>query len=382
MAKFDFARFIDRLEGEPKPPEEFSPEEKEVLLKTGIDPEGRGRSGSFFMCDHRVSECTIKQEGLEVLPIRVALERYGLKDHFWKALEPDRDIFTKRVDQHLEGGYFIRAFRGARVTFPIQACLYISIDRLAQDVHNVVIAEEDSELHIITGCTTSPHVRSGLHVGISEFFVKKGARLTFTMIHNWPEEMVVRPRTAILVEEGGVFVSNYICLVPARDLQAYPTAILKGPGAVATFQSVLLGRPGSLMDLGSRVILEAEGTRAEIISRNVSTGGRIIARGHLVGEAPRVKGHLECRGLILSGEGIIHAIPELEARAEDVELSHEAAVGKIAKEELEYLMARGLSEEEATSLIIKGFLTMEIKGLPEALKGELDRIIAQTKDAL
>ena len=256
------------------------------------------------------------------------------------------------------------------------------MDRLAQDVHNVVSAEEGSELHVITGCATSPHVRSGLHVGVSEFYVKRGARLIFTMVHNWPEDMAVRPRTAIFVEEGATFISNYVCLMPARDLQMYPTAVLRGRGAVATFQSVLLARPGSLMDVGSRVILREEGCRTEVISRNVSTGGRIIARGHLVGEAPGVKGHLECRGLMLSGEGLIHAVPELEARMAGVEMSHEAAVGKIAREEIEYLMSRGLSEEEATSLIIKGFLSLDIEGLPPLLKEEIDRVIAETEKAL
>lgn len=381
MSEIDLSQFLERTDLS-KDLRDLSKEEKEALLRAGIEPEGKGRSGSFFMCDHKVSECSVKQEGLEVLPIQVALERYGLEDYLWRALDPERDLFTKRAKEHLEGGYFIRAFSGAKVLFPLQACLYISVDRLAQDIHNIIIAEEGAELHVITGCTTSPHVRSGLHVGVSEFYVKKGAKLIFTMVHNWPEEMVVRPRTAIIVEEGGVYISNYICLLPAKDIQAYPTAYLRGPGAIATFQSVLLARKGSLMDLGSRAVLEAPDTRAEIISRSVSTGGTIIARGHLVGKAPRVKGHLECRGLLLSSEGVIHAVPELEARAEEVEMSHEAAVGKIAREELEYLMARGLTQEEATSLIVKGFLSMDIEGLPEALKYELDAIIAQTKDAL
>lgn len=381
MSEIDLSQFLEKAETS-KDLTEFSPEEKEVLLKVGIEPEAKGRSGSFFLCDHTVAECSVKQEGLEVFPIQMALSRYGLEEYFWKSLDPEKDTFTKRAKEHLEGGYFIRALPGAKVLFPLQACLYISIDRLAQDIHNIIIAEEGSELHVITGCTTSPHVRSGLHVGANEFYVKKGAKLIFTMVHNWPEEMVVRPRTAIVVEEGGVYISNYICLLPAKDIQAYPTAYLKGHGAVATFQSVLLARKGSYMDLGSRVVLEAPEVKAEIVSRSVSTGGVIIARGHLLGRAPRVKGHLECRGLLLSPEGVIHAIPELEARAEEVEMSHEAAVGKIAKEELEYLMARGLTQEEATSLIVKGFLSMEIEGLPKALKEELDRLIAQTKDAL
>ena len=382
-AGIDFSSFLEEA---PEPEIEglrsLSEEERHVLLRVGIDPEERGRSGSFFQCNHRVVSCGAKAQGVEVLPISVALERYGLEGYWWKAVEPEKDAFTKRVQLHQEEGYFIRSSPGAKVVYPLQACLYISVDRLAQDVHNVVIAEEGSELHVITGCATSPHVRSGLHVGVSEFYVKRGARLIFTMVHNWPEDMAVRPRTAIFVEEGATFISNYICLMPARDLQMYPTAVLRGRGAVATFQSVLLARLGSLMDVGSRVILREEGCRTEVISRNVSTGGRIIVRGHLVGEAPGVKGHLECRALMLSGEGLIHAVPELEARMAGVEMSHEAAVGKIAREEIEYLMSRGLSEEEATSLIIKGFLSLDIEGLPPLLKEEIDRVIAETEKAL
>ncbi|RLB12180.1 MAG: SufD family Fe-S cluster assembly protein [Deltaproteobacteria bacterium] len=357
--------------------EDISHEEKELLLKTGIDLAAHKSCGLFFQKDHSVIHCQSLFEGAEIMDIDEARARYGLEDYWWKAVSPEKDVYTKRAAEHQEHGYFIRSFEGAEVIYPLQACLYLSEDRLAQDVHNIVIAEEGSELHIITGCATGPHVRSGLHVGVSEFYVKRGAKLTFTMIHNWAEEMTVRPRTAIIVEEGGIFESNYICLLPAKDLQMYPSATLAGKNAVATFNSVLLARSGSFMDVGSRVILKEEGCRAEVISRTVSTGGTIIARGHLVGEASGIKAHLECKGLLLSSTGRIHAIPELEGRTNDLDMSHEAAVGKIAKEEIEYLMARGLSEEEATSLIIKGFLSLDIKGLPEELKKEVDKLLLE-----
>lgn len=347
-----------------------------VLLRSGIDPQEKERAGSFFQMDHSVTHCRVDFEGAEIMSTPQALKKYdGLVDYWWRALSPDKDEYTKRAELHQESGYYIRALAGANVTYPLQACLYITVEGLAQDVHNVIIAEEGSNLHVITGCATGPKVKSGLHVGVSEFYVKKGATLIFTMIHNWSEQMKVRPRTAVIVEEGGKYISNYICLLPAKDLQAYPQATLIGENAVATFNSVLLAKPGSLMDLGSRVILKAKGTKAEIISRTVSTGGTIIARGHLVGEAPDIKAHLECKGLILSDAGRIHAIPELEAKISGVDMSHEAAVGKIARDEIEYLMARGLSEKEAVSLIIKGFLSLEIEGLPFALKLELDKLI-------
>ena len=129
------------------------------------------------------------------------------------------------------------------------------------------------------------------------------------------------------------------------------------------------------MDVGSRAILESRGCRAEIVSRAITTGGSIIARGHLVGQVPGVKGHLECRGLILSEEGVIHAIPELEGWVEGVDLSHEAAVGKIAEEEIEYLMARGLSRDDAVAVIVRGFLSVDIEGLPPELSAQMQQAI-------
>ncbi len=357
----------------------LSADDQKILLMTGVDPLGKERSGSFFQKDHSVIHCRTHFDGAEIMSAIEARKKYdGLTEYWGKAVPKDKDIYTRRADEHQEHGYYIRSLPGAQVHYPLQACLYLTEDKLAQDVHNIIIAEEGSNLNIITGCATAPGVRSGLHVGISEFYVKKGAIISFTMIHNWAEEMAVRPRSAVIVEEGGTFISNYICLVPARDLQMYPTATLKGKGAVATFSSVLLARPGSLMDVGSRIILQGEGCRGEVISRTVSTGGTIIARGHLVGEHHGIKAHLECKGLLLSDEGIIHAIPELEGKTSDLEMSHEAAVGKIAQEEVEYLMSRGLSEQEATALIIKGFLSLDIVGLPEGLKRELERMIEET----
>ena len=358
---------------------QISPEDRQVLLMTGVDPSGKERSGSFFQKDHSVIHCQTDFDGAEIMSATVAREKYdGLTEYWGKAVPADKDVYTKRAEEHQEHGYYIRSLPGANVHYPLQACLYLTEDKLAQDVHNIIIAEEGSNLNIITGCATAPGVRSGLHVGISEFFVKKGATLSFTMVHNWAEEMAVRPRSAVIVEEGGTFISNYICLVPAKNLQMYPAASLKGKGAVATFNSVLLARPGSFMDVGSRIILRGEGCRGEVISRVVSTGGTVIARGHLVGETPGVRAHLECKGLLLSDKGRIHAIPELEGKTSDLEMSHEAAVGKIAQEEVEYLMARGLSEQDATALIIKGFLSLDIVGLPSDLKKELERMIEET----
>ena len=129
------------------------------------------------------------------------------------------------------------------------------------------------------------------------------------------------------------------------------------------------------MDCGNRIDLAAPETRGEIISRVVTTGGTVINRGFIGASAAPAKGHLECKGLILGG-GRMHAIPELDSNQDGVELSHEAAVGKIAQEEIEYLMARGLDEDEAAATIVRGFVNVDIMGLPAPLKKAMDEQIS------
>lgn len=355
-------------------------DEQQLLTMAGLDLNEKERGGTYFQKDTAVVHCKTKQEGVEVIPIRKALQEKGyewIHDYYWKLADVEADKFTAAAELDLHNGYVIRALPGSKSVYPIQACLYIDKNGLQQNVHNVIIAEEDSELHIVTGCATSKHVQRGVHIGISEFYIKKNAKLTFTMIHNWAEDMMVRPRSVAQVEEGGLFINNYICMKPVKSLQMYPTTHLVGKDAVAQFYSIIVGSPGSEYDLGGRIFLKHPGNRAEIVARTVSNGGKIIARGHLIGEVPEIKAHLECKGLILKG-GTIHAIPELEGHAEGVEMSHEAAVGKIAQEEIFYLMSRGLSEDEATSTIVKGFLSVDIPGLPPQLKAEVDRAIEES----
>jgi Fe-S cluster assembly scaffold protein SufB len=358
--------------------EELSEEDKKRMILAGVDAKEIDRSGTYVQKDTAVVHAHSKQEGLEIMPIKKALEQCDwIKDYYWNLVGVDTDKYTARAQLDLHDGYVIRALPGSKVIYPVQACLYLEKEGLSQNVHNIIVAEEDSELHIITGCATASHLRRGLHVGVSEFYVKRDAKLSFTMIHHWAEEMMVRPRSVGRVEEGGLFLNNYICMKPVKSLQMYPTTHLVGKGAVARFYSLLVGSPGSEMDVGGRIVLKEPETRAEIVARTISNGGDIVARGDLVGEVPGIKAHLECRGLILNG-GSIHAIPELNGKADGVEMSHEAAVGKIAQEEILYLMSRGLSEDDATATIVRGFLSVDIPGLPAQLKAEIDKAVQQS----
>ncbi len=358
---------------------------KEQMLGAGVILDDVSqRSGTYIQMDNVPVHSSVRQDGIEVMAVSQALAKYDwMADYWWQAVAVDTDKYTANVELAQYDGYFIRALPGYKTILPVQACLYLSKARIAQKVHNIIIAEENSELHIITGCTTASREDPGLHLGVSEFYIKRGAKVTFTMIHSWNPEVAVRPRTAAIVEENGLFLSNYVLMKPVRSLQMYPAARCVGENAVVRYNSILVAAPGSSLDVGSRALLNARGARTEIISRAITTGGSIIARGYIEGNAPEVKGHLECRGLILQGEGVIHAIPELKGTLAGIDLSHEAAVGKIAEEELEYLMARGLTRSEATATIVRGFLRVDIEGLPPMLSAELQRAVeASEKDLM
>ncbi len=352
-------------------------------LSVGISTEEKERAGTYFQIDHSAILQTIRETfsgKAEIMSTKDALKKYRwAKDYWWKIVAADTDKFTALAKLKWDQGYFIRILENQKITLPLQACLFISKDNFNQNVHNLIIAEPNSEAQIITGCTVHPNVQSGLHVGISEFYVKKNAKLTFTMIHNWAQNFNVRPRTAALLDDGATFVNNYVCMKPVKSLQMYPVAYCRGANSRVRFNTILHGSQNSHLDAGSKVVLQCKGSKGEIITRAIaSDNAQINARGLLVGEHEDSKAHLECRGLLLSDEALIHAIPELVGKVKGTELSHEAAVGKIAEEQIQYLMARGFSQTEAESLIIQGFMDVSIFGLPDVLKEDIKRMVDAT----
>jgi Fe-S cluster assembly scaffold protein SufB len=192
----------------------------------------------------------------------------------------------------------------------------------------------------------------------------------------------VRPRSAAEVDDKATFVSNYVCMRPVKDVQMYPAAFCNGVDSTVSFNNILYGNKNSLMDIGSKAVLNGKGSKAEMISRAIAReGSKMIIRGLIEGTSSECKGHLECRGLLVDEDAVLQSIPELIARRKGVEITHEAAVGKISEREITYLMTRKLSRDEAISLIIRGFMDVSILGLPEALNAEIKRIVEASTEA-
>jgi Fe-S cluster assembly scaffold protein SufB len=317
------------------------------------------------------------------MDVKAALKKYSwLEAYMWKLVNKDKDEYTKKVAEDYSGGYFMRILPGAEIAFPLQSCLMITKRNLEQRVHNIIIAEEDSKAHIITSCLQHSSVPNAAHLGVSEIYVKKNAMLNFTMIHQWSENAFVRPRTGATVENKGTFVSNYVCMRPVRDIQMYPVAYCNGEESRVSFNSILYGHKNSQLDIGSKAVLTGRDSKAEMVSRAIAReGSKMIIRGMIEGDNPDCKGHLECRGLLMDDESFMQSIPELIAKKKGVEITHEAAVGKISEKEITYLMTRRLTREQAVSLIIRGFMDVSILGLPDALNREIKRIVDSSAGA-
>lgn len=350
----------------------------ETVKSIGLDVKEQSVAGGYLQLDQKVAYSRSFGGRVEVLSLREALEKPNwLRRFYWNAVPVDLDKFTAVAALNEEGGYVVIAKRGAKVDKPVQTCLLMKTPKSLQTAHNIIVAEEKSTLHVITGCTVAPE-NFGLHAGISEFYVGRNATVTFTMIHSWSRGTHVRPRTGVVVEEGGTFIANYVVLKPASSIQAYPTIRLIGRGSTALATNVVVTSGSSDLDIGSCIRLEAESTSGEVVSR-VAGGGssKTVARSRIVGLADGVKGHTECNGILLSDKAFIAAVPELEAKARNVMLTHEAAIGRLSDEEIFYLQARGFSEKEAISMIVRGFLESGLIGLPKTVESCVKKAIKE-----
>jgi Fe-S cluster assembly scaffold protein SufB len=370
--------------------ESLSHQVQEAAIMTGISIKEDQRSGSFLQMDQSVVYQSLNKayEGqLEIMSTTDALRKYDwMSGYYWKAVPVDQDKYTSQVELNMTHGYFIRVFPHQKPAYPVQSCLLVSENYISQNVHNIIVVEEGAELQVITGCTLAKENAEGIHLGVSEFYVKKGGKLFFTMIHNWADNFHVRPRTLAVVEEDGAFVSNYVMLKPVKSIQAFPVAYLKGDRASAKFNTVVYGLKDSYIDLGSRIILEGKDTRGESVARTIAADESIIyARGDLVAKTREYcLAHLDCRGILFSERAKIYAIPQLVSDgAVKAELSHEASIGPIAEEQVEYLMSRGISREDAISAITSGFLNLDIPYIPTFLDENIKEVIKATaQDAL
>jgi len=352
--------------------------EKGRVARVGIDLSASTRSGYFYQTDSRVELYRSLVPGVEIMPTGQAVEEKWdeIEDFFWRIVPVDTDKYTALTFLKGVHGYYVRVKKNTRVRLPIQACLLMSGG--AQLIHNIIVLEEGAEATLITGCAIAPEVL-GLHVGVSEFYVERGAKLVFAMIHSWNQVTHVRPRSAALLGDEAVYASYYLNMSRTRSVQTIPRIIARGKRSRAYAASIILGQGDSVYDIGTYAILSGEESSSELVSRFVvKDRARAVSRLRIDGVASKVRGYTECRGLLLSDGSSVEAIPHLMGSNPDSDLFHEASIGKLREDEVEYLMLKGFRYEEAVSMLVRGFVDVELK-YPTP---EVERSLTTMLDAL
>ena len=355
-------------------------EEWSQLSKVGFQTQDR-RSGSFLLSDQEILCSFAHSDRLEVLPLQRALIVYPwVQDLLFRLIDPDENPYTKLVAEQVGPpvGHFIRVFEDQKVSLPVQACMMLRTPQARQYVHNITIVEKNAELELITGATVEPHVHTGRHICLGEYYIADGGTLRTTTIERWESHLEVHCFEALQIGKNAKRLLTHLLLTPVKIYESDPKSLIDENGCLQE-RSVIFAPPGSSFRLGGRAYLQGTGASAELISRAVSAGGRIATTPTIVGQAKGAKGFAGCDGLQLTEEGEIVAIPKLEATTTGLQLSHEASVGAIAQEKLSYLMASGMSEEEARDLIIQGFLALKEGDIPKEISQSVRDAIAAAK---
>ncbi|ASA77363.1 SufD family Fe-S cluster assembly protein [Thermococcus sp. 5-4] len=362
--------------------DDLPPEMKALLDRLGIsEVEQKYIAGLAVQTDTGVIYNEFLKEwekkGLIVLPMEEAVKRYPdvVKQHFLQMFRADESKMAAYHTAVWNGGIFLYVKEGLKVPFPLHLFFLIQESALAQAPHIIIIAEPNSEFHLIEGCTAPVLVKHSLHLDMTEAYIRDGAKAQLTVLQNWPEYVHTRPMTRARIGKGARFINTTVGLGTGRSNIANPKYWVDENGYVE-LNGIILGQKDWYVDLGGEMYLQGRGAAGINASKAViMDDSTVITRGIIRAEAPRAKGHISCDALLMSDRATMETYPGLVSKVDDAELSHEAAIGKIREEELFYLMSRGLSEEKATQLIVKGFLEPMLKDIPMEFLVEIRKII-------
>ncbi len=374
-------RSMEEKYPEVKSLEDLPPEMKELLDKLGIaEIEKKYVVGLAVQSDTSIVLNEFLQawrkRGLIVESMEDAVRKYPLvKDLFMKLFNPGESKLAAYHTAIWNGGVFLHIKSGLKVPMPLHLFFLIQNSALAQAPHIIINAEPNSELHLIEGCTSPVLLRHSLHLDMTETYIGEGAKMKLSVLQNWPEYVHTRPMTRARVGKNAEFINTTVGLGTGKSNVANPVYWIE-EGGYAELNGIILGQKDFYVDLGGEMHLEGRNARGINASKSVIMDeSTVITRGIIRAQAPGTKGHISCDALILNPKARMETYPGLVSEVDDAELSHEAAIGKIREEELFYLMSRGLKEEEATQLIVKGFVDPLLKDIPLEFVVEIRKII-------
>ncbi|MEX0979065.1 MAG: Fe-S cluster assembly protein SufB [Pirellulales bacterium] len=300
-----------------------------------------------------------------------------VREYFAKIIPPSDNKFAALNSAVWSGGSFIYVPKGVKIDFPLQAYFRINAENMGQFERTLIIVDEGAEVHYVEGCTAPMYTTESLHSAVVEIVVKKHARCRYTTIQNWANNIYNLVTKRAMAYEGALmeWIDGNL---GSRLTMKYPAVYMMEPGARGEILSIAFASAGQHQDAGAKVVHCAPNTSSRIISKSISkNGGRASYRGLVKVEsgARRAKSSVVCDALILDSKSRSDTYPYLEIDEQDVTIGHEASVSRIGEEQLFYLTSRGLSEAEASTMIVNGFIEPLIKELPMEYAVEMNRLI-------
>lgn len=328
---------------------------------------------------HSLRDELVKQ-GVIYTDIETALKEHEeiVKQYFMTLVPPNDHKYAALHGAVWSGGSFVYVPAGVQVEIPLQSYFRLNAPGAGQFEHTMIIVEKGAKLHFIEGCSAPKYNVNNLHAGCVELFVKEDATLRYSTIENWSKNMFNLNTKRSSVEKNGTieWVSGSF---GSKISMLYPMSILKGEGACCEFTGITFASKGQILDTGSKVIHAAPYTTSNVVSKSISkSGGQALYRGVLKinPNAYGSKSTVTCESLMLDNDSRSDTIPVIDIQNDDVDIGHEAKIGRISDEAIFYLMSRGISEEEAKAMIVRGFVEPISKELPLEYAVEMNNLIS------
>ncbi|KTT85980.1 Fe-S cluster assembly protein SufB [Mammaliicoccus sciuri] len=299
------------------------------------------------------------------------------KEYFASVIPAADNKFSALNSAVWSGGSFIYVPKDVKLETPLQAYFRINSENMGQFERTLIIADEGSSVHYVEGCTAPVYTTNSLHSAVVEIIVKKDAYCRYTTIQNWANNVynLVTKRTFVYENGTMEWIDGNL---GSKLTMKYPSCFLLEEGARGMTLSIALAGKGQVQDAGAKMIHKAPNTSSTIVSKSISkNGGKVVYRGqvHFGRKATGARSNIECDTLIMDNESTSDTIPYNEIMNDNISLEHEAKVSKVSEEQLFYLMSRGISEEEATEMIVMGFIEPFTKELPMEYAVEMNRLI-------
>jgi Fe-S cluster assembly protein SufB len=380
----DIYYYLKPTEGSEKSWDDVPKEIKETFDKLGIpEAEKKFLAGVKAQFESEVVYGSLKEDlanqGVIFLDTDSAVREHPdlLREYFGTIIPSHDNKFAALNSAVWSGGSFIYVPKGVKIEFPLQAYFRINAERMGQFERTLIIVDEGASVHYVEGCTAPMYSSESLHSAVVEVVVKKGGRCRYTTIQNWANNIynLVTKRAYAYQDSVMEWVDGNL---GSKLTMKYPAVHMMEPGARGEILSIAFSSKGQHQDAGAKLVHMAPNTTGQIISKSISkNGGRSSYRGlvHVAPGATHSKNSVVCDALILDDRSRSDTYPYIEVAEQDASIGHEASVSRIGEEQLFYLTSRGLTEAEASTMIVNGFIEPLVKELPMEYAVEMNRLI-------